>query len=123
MRSTPLAQLISKSFETELSRPGALPGRLGELLLAELSGHQLAHLMHDPATAAPPDAGARADGAELARRANVSRATISHALNGRRIHPAKFRKIASELHKAEPMPGIETLIRGDGTASVGDLTS
>ncbi|HKA11850.1 MAG TPA: helix-turn-helix transcriptional regulator [Candidatus Dormibacteraeota bacterium] len=55
-------------------------------------------------------------GAELARRANVSPATISHALNGRRIHPAKFRKIATELHRAEPMPGVEMPIQRDGTA-------
>jgi hypothetical protein len=61
-------------------------------------------------------------GAELARRANVSPATISHALNGRRIHPAKFRKIAMELHKAEPMPGVEMLIQRDGTADGGGLT-
>ena len=62
-------------------------------------------------------------GAELARRANVSPATISQALNGRRIYPAKFRKIAMELYKAEPMPGVEMLIQRDGTDDGGDLTS
>jgi transcriptional regulator with XRE-family HTH domain len=59
-------------------------------------------------------------GAELARRANVSPATISHALNGRRIHPAKFRKIATELHKAEPMPGVDALIQRESNAEAED---
>jgi hypothetical protein len=55
-------------------------------------------------------------GAELARRARVSPATISHALNGRRIHPTKFRKIAVELQRADPMVGAEALIRRDASA-------
>ena len=52
-------------------------------------------------------------GAELARRARVSAATVSHALNGRRIHPAKFRAIAAELHKVEPVPGTDGLVDHD----------
>ena len=56
-------------------------------------------------------------GAELARRAKVSATTVSHALNGRRIHPAKLHRIAIELHKAEPMPGAETLLVADDTDS------
>lgn len=55
-------------------------------------------------------------GAALAKRAGVSTATVSHALNGRRIHPAKLRAIALELHKAEPMPGVDALIRRDRDA-------
>lgn len=39
----------------------------------------------------------------------VSRATVSHALNGRRIHPRKLRAIAAALAKVERIPGIEVL--------------
>jgi transcriptional regulator with XRE-family HTH domain len=54
-------------------------------------------------------------GAELARRAAVSAATISHAVNGRRIHPAKLRAILDAMHRAEPLPGLDLLIlRDDG---------
>ena len=54
-------------------------------------------------------------GAELARRARtrghgVAEATISHALHGRRIHPAKLRAIASILHDVQPLPGVESLV-------------
>lgn len=44
-------------------------------------------------------------GSELARRARVSPATVSHALNGRRLHPAKRRAIYAALHGVEPIAG------------------
>jgi transcriptional regulator with XRE-family HTH domain len=50
-------------------------------------------------------------GAELARRAKVSPATVSHALNGRRIHPAKLRAIRAALNDMKPMPGWDNLLR------------
>jgi transcriptional regulator with XRE-family HTH domain len=50
-------------------------------------------------------------GAELARRAKVSPATVSHALNGRRIHPAKLRAILAALNEMKPMPGWDNLLR------------
>jgi transcriptional regulator with XRE-family HTH domain len=52
-------------------------------------------------------------GAELARRARVAEATISHALNGRRIHPAKLRAIAGALSQVEPLPGADMLLDRD----------
>jgi len=56
--------------------------------------------------------------AEVARRARardhrIAEATISHALNGRRIHPAKLRAIAAVLQEVEPLPGIEGLVQSD----------
>jgi transcriptional regulator with XRE-family HTH domain len=64
-------------------------------------------------------------GAELARRAKqrgdaLSQATISHALNGRRIHPSKLRAIAAVLNEAEPLPGVAGLL--DTENGVGALT-
>lgn len=58
--------------------------------------------------------------AEVARRARrrghpVSEATISHALNHHRIHPAKLRAIAAVLQEAEPLPGVEGLLRAEPT--------
>lgn len=58
-------------------------------------------------------------GAELARRARVAEATISHALNGRRIHPAKLRAIAGALLQLEPLPGAEALVEDEGSARGG----
>jgi hypothetical protein len=53
-------------------------------------------------------------GAELARRAKVSPATISHALNGRRIHPSKLRAIRAALNETEALPaGWNRLVRQD----------
>jgi len=56
--------------------------------------------------------------AEVARRSRkrgqrVSEATISHALNGHRIHPAKLRAIAVVLQEAEPLPGMDGLLQTD----------
>ncbi len=56
--------------------------------------------------------------AEVARRARargtrVSEATISHALNGRRIHPAKLHAIAGVLHDVEPLPGVDRLVQAE----------
>ncbi len=53
--------------------------------------------------------------AEVARRAKrhghkISEATISHAVNGYRIHPAKLRAIAAVLNEMEPLPGVEVLL-------------
>lgn len=49
-------------------------------------------------------------GAELARRAGISAATVSHALNGRRIHPRKLMAMVAALVRVEPMPGIDALV-------------
>ena len=48
-------------------------------------------------------------GAQLARLAEVSEATISNALAGRRLHPGTFRLIAAALAKVEVVPGAESL--------------
>lgn len=50
-------------------------------------------------------------GAELARLAKVSPATVSHALNGRRLHPAKLRAIRAALNGMKPVPGWDSLLR------------
>lgn len=60
--------------------------------------------------------------AEVARRARlrgvpVAEATISHALNGRRIHPAKLRAIALVLHDVEPLPGVQALFQPDASSN------
>ena len=55
-------------------------------------------------------------GAELARKAGVSPATISHALNGRRIHPTKLRAISAALHRIPPLPGVDALLMVDDSA-------
>jgi hypothetical protein len=57
-------------------------------------------------------------GAEVARRAKahghrVAEATISHALNGWRIHPAKLRAIAAVLQQVDPLPGVDGLVQAD----------
>lgn len=49
-------------------------------------------------------------GAELARRAGVSPATISHALNGRRIHPAKRHAIHTVLQRVEPLLSLDVTL-------------
>ena len=49
-------------------------------------------------------------GAELARRAGVSQATISHALNGHRIHPATLRAIDSALRSMPPVDDAAALV-------------
>ncbi len=60
--------------------------------------------------------------AEVARRAKarghrVAEATISHALNGWRIHPAKLRAIAGVLQEVEPLPGLDGLVLADAPPS------
>ena len=62
-------------------------------------------------------------GTELARRANVSEATISHAMNGRRIRPATLRTINSVLRATPPLEDVEALIAGDESAAVGERAS
>ncbi|MBO0835711.1 MAG: helix-turn-helix transcriptional regulator [Actinobacteria bacterium] len=52
--------------------------------------------------------------AGLARQAKVSRATISNALNGRRIQPSTFRAIAKALAESDRIPGAEALIDHEG---------
>jgi DNA-binding Xre family transcriptional regulator len=49
-------------------------------------------------------------GAELARRAGISAATVSHALNGRRIHPKKLMAMVMALLRVEPVPGLDALV-------------
>jgi transcriptional regulator with XRE-family HTH domain len=54
-------------------------------------------------------------GNELARRARVSNATISHAMNGRRIRPATLRAINAVLRATPPLEDVEALLaRDDG---------
>lgn len=45
-------------------------------------------------------------GAELARRARVSPATVSQAVNNRRVHPRKLQAIVTALIETEPVPGL-----------------
>ena len=52
-------------------------------------------------------------GADLARRAGVSQATISHTINGRRIHPATLRAISAVLHSVPPLEDVEALVARD----------
>jgi hypothetical protein len=64
--------------------------------------------------------------AEVARRARarghrVAEATISHALNGWRIHPAKLRAIAVVLQEIEPLPGVDGLVLADPPAADGEI--
>jgi Helix-turn-helix domain len=64
--------------------------------------------------------------AEVARRARqrgqcVSEATISHAVNGYRIHPAKLRAIAAVLHDMDPLPGVEVLLQVETASGPADI--
>ena|SRR6266700_2571132 len=43
----------------------------------------------------------------------VSEATISHAINGHRIHPSKLVSIAAVLHSVEPLPGVESPLQAE----------
>jgi excisionase family DNA binding protein len=52
-------------------------------------------------------------GRELARQARVSEATISHAVNGRRIHPAKRRAIMAALYASEPLARANAVTLAD----------
>jgi transcriptional regulator with XRE-family HTH domain len=58
-------------------------------------------------------------GAELARRAKVSEATISHALNGRRIHPATLRAINTVLRAVPPLDNVEALVTREEAVILG----
>ena len=58
-------------------------------------------------------------GAELARRSKVSEATISHALNGRRIHPATLRAINTVLRAVPPLEKVESLVTCEEAAMLG----
>ena len=53
-------------------------------------------------------------GGELARRANVAKATVFRALAGDRIYPSTTRAIAEALAKLDPIPGADGLIDYDG---------
>jgi hypothetical protein len=57
---------------------------------------------------------------DLANSAAVARGTVSHALNGRRIHPMKLRAIAKALDELEPIPGVDGLIDEDGLEGSGE---
>ena len=69
-------------------------------------------------------------GAEVARRSreiavheggvSVSQATMSHALNGRRIHPATLRAINDVLRSVPPLEDVEALVVRDNGVVVGD---
>jgi transcriptional regulator with XRE-family HTH domain len=52
-------------------------------------------------------------GADLARQAKVAEATVSRALNGRRIQPGTLRAIAEALALAAPIPGVDSLLDPD----------
>ncbi|TMC12897.1 MAG: hypothetical protein E6J41_02060 [Chloroflexi bacterium] len=57
-------------------------------------------------------------GAELSRKAaelgcKVSQATVSHALNGRRIHPNTLRAINAVLRAVAPLSDVEALVARD----------
>lgn len=54
-------------------------------------------------------------GAQLARMTELSEATISNALAGRRLHPSTFRQIAAALAEVEVIPGAEALAAGEET--------
>jgi hypothetical protein len=45
---------------------------------------------------------------------SVSQATISHAVNGRRIHPATLRAINGVLRSVPPLDDVEALILDTG---------
>ncbi len=59
-------------------------------------------------------------GTELARRAGVSQATISHTINGRRIHPGTLRAINAALHSVPPLEDVEALVARDDGMILGD---
>lgn len=101
-----------RSAVLELPQPGGQPGA-GRPYSVAVNASELRHQMRVRGLT----------GATLAKRAGVSAATVSHALNGRRIHPAKLRAIAVELHNTEPMPGIDVLIRSDRDAGAEDFTA
>ncbi len=58
-------------------------------------------------------------GTELARRAGVSQATISHALNGRRIRPATLRRINAVLRGVRPLNSVKALVHREHAIVVG----
>ncbi|MBO0701467.1 MAG: helix-turn-helix transcriptional regulator [Candidatus Dormibacteraeota bacterium] len=58
--------------------------------------------------------------AGLARQAKVSRATISNALNGRRIQPSTFRAIAKALAESDRIPGADALIDREGVVGTAE---
>ena len=54
---------------------------------------------------------------ELARRAKVAPGTVSRAVNGGRLHPAKVRAIRIALNELEPLAGLDSLILPDSSVS------
>jgi transcriptional regulator with XRE-family HTH domain len=58
-------------------------------------------------------------GAALARRAGVSAATVSQAVNDRRVHPDKLRAIVAVLATIEPIPGITQFAAEDDQGLLG----
>jgi transcriptional regulator with XRE-family HTH domain len=53
-------------------------------------------------------------GAELAKCAGVSAATVSQAENGHRVHPRMLKAIAVALASIEPVPGLADIAAEDG---------
>jgi len=51
---------------------------------------------------------------EFAEAAEVSPATISHAISGRPISTRTLRAIATALSQTEPLAGVEALLARDG---------
>jgi transcriptional regulator with XRE-family HTH domain len=47
---------------------------------------------------------------DLARRAKVAPGTISRAVHGGRLHPAKLRAILEAIHASVPLPGLDVLV-------------
>ncbi|MGH7883624.1 MAG: helix-turn-helix domain-containing protein [Candidatus Dormibacteraceae bacterium] len=52
-------------------------------------------------------------GTDLAELAGISKATISHALNGHRILPCKVKAMVDALLEVKPISGIEHFIALD----------
>lgn len=49
-------------------------------------------------------------GSGIADKAGVSASTVSQAMAGRRIHPAKLRAIVAALAAIDPVPGMDVLV-------------
>jgi hypothetical protein len=72
----------------------------------------VAQLRHAMRVRGLTGAGLSRHSAELGCR--VSQATISHALNGRRIHPTTLRAINAVLRSVPPLSDVESFVARDG---------
>jgi hypothetical protein len=57
------------------------------------------------------------DGCDLAAAAGPSAATVSAAMQGRRVSTATVRKVVLALSRAPVLPGIDDLVRQEPAAS------